>query len=242
MKWLPTNPVPMEGRLKRCWLFAYRAPLEEVAKHLPPELKPISFGGFGFWNVVVCEVEHMRPLHFPESLGITYRHAAYRIYVRHHNASGASVDGLYFLRSDCDNPLLAAAGNALTQFKFHLGKIDIRENPVATMMEVDAQGAHGEATISYTRKPTLAEGSPFRSVQEAAEFLEYQPHGISVSARGVEVLPVLRNQARWRTSVVTVSGDHWEYLDQVNQGHLPLEVAYELAPIDYVWGAARKVA
>ncbi len=116
MKWLPTNPLPMEGHLKRCWLFAYRAPLKEVQQYLPPELKPISFAGFGFWNVVVCEVEHMRPRHFPEALGITYRHAAYRIYVRHQNEAGASVDGLYFLRSDCDNSLLASAGNALTQF------------------------------------------------------------------------------------------------------------------------------
>ncbi len=113
---------------------------------------------------------------------------------------------------------------------------------MGTLLVILAPGANGEATISYTRKPQLSEASPFQSIREAAEFLEYQPHGISVSERGVEVLPVVRNQAHWRASVVTTTGDRWEYLDGLSDTEARLEVAYELAPIDYIWESARKVA
>ncbi len=235
-RWLPNNPIPMEGRLAKCWLLAYRAPLEEVQRHLPAELKPVSFGGFGFWNVVVCEVENMRPRGFPKQLGITYRHVAYRIYVRHHNQKGDSVEGLYFLRSDCDSPLLAKGGNLVTDFKFHPGKIRIDENPLATLLEVDAEGARGEATITYDRPVRLAEGSPFQSVQEAGDFLEYAPHGISVQKGRVEVLPIRRDETQWKPRVVAAHSDHWEFLEN-ERTHL--EIAYEVAPIDYEWLPAR---
>ncbi len=230
--WLPNNPVPMVGRLSRCWLLAYRAPLDLVSRHLPAPLKPLSFGGYGFWNVVVCEVENMRPRKFPKVLGITYRHVAYRIYVRHLNQAGASVEGLYFLRSDCDSPLVAAGGNALTEFKFHTGEITIAENPLATLLEVQATGANGRATINYGHHAKLADDSPFQSVQEAGDFLEYSPHGISVSPRGVEVLPIQRDEAAWKPRVVAAHSDHWDYLTN-EETHL--EVAYEVAPIDYEW-------
>lgn len=229
---IPNNPIPMVGRLRRCWLLAYRAPLDLVSRHLPAPLKPLSFGGYGFWNVVVCEIENMRPRGLPKFMGITYRHAAYRIYVRHLNANGASVEGLYFLRSDCDSPLLAAGGNVLTDFKFHRGDITIAENPLATLLEVEAKGANGHATINYGHHAKLADGSPFQSVQEAGDFLEYTPHGISVTPRGVEVQPIRRNEADWKPRVVTAHSDHWDYL--ANE-ETRLEIAYEVAPIDYEW-------
>ncbi|MEM1295597.1 MAG: DUF2071 domain-containing protein [Verrucomicrobiota bacterium] len=231
--WIPNNPIPMVGRLSRCWLLAYRAPLDLVRRHLPAPLKPLSFGGYGFWNVVVCEIENMRPRGLPSIMGITYRHAAYRIYVRHLNDAGTSVEGLYFLRSDCDSPLLTAGGNVLTDFKFHSGDITIAENPLATLLEVKSKGANGQATIHYGHHAKLAEGSPFQSVQEAGDFLEYTPHGISVSPHGgVEVLPIRRNEADWKPRVVAAQSDHWDYLAN-DETHL--EIAYEVAPIDYEW-------
>src|ERR671932_694489 len=89
------NPVTMVGRLDPCWLFAYRTLEEEARRVLPPALEPVTYGGFAFWNVVVCRVRRMRPWFAPAALGVSYWHVAYRLYVRFYPAQGAAIEGLY---------------------------------------------------------------------------------------------------------------------------------------------------
>lgn len=224
--------LPVQGRLRRGWIFAYRAPLDRVAAHLPPQLKPLSFGGFGFWNVIVCEVEGIRPSGTPRAFGLTYRHAAYRIYARHDSDQSGSVAGLYYLRSDCDHPIVASAGQLVTDFDFHRGRIELRESPLATVVQVDAPGARGAATVYYGRKLRIPEGSPFQSVQEAAQFLSHRPCGIAVDDGEVRVLPARRDEAQWKATVVYAGADRWEMLAP---DEAVLEVAFEVAPVEYEW-------
>jgi len=240
MKWHRTQPFPVQGRLKRAWMFVYRAPLERLARHLPAPLKPLSFAGFGFWNVMIGETEQVRPLGAPRSLGLTCRHAAYRIYARHDQPGGASVAGLYFLRNDCDHPLVASAGNLFTGFPFHHGRIELRESPLASAIRIDAPGGKGEAVIYYGRKVRRAEGSPFQSVQEAAQFLDYLPGGLVVNEGGeVEVAPARRDETQWRATAVYAGGDRWELL--ASEG-AELELAFEIAPVEYEWLPAHAAA
>src|SRR4051812_42714640 len=123
---LPQNPVTMVGRLDPCWLFAYRTPAQEARAFLPPALEPVTHGGFAFWNVVVCRVQRMRPWFAPAPLGVSYWHIAYRLYVRFHPAQGEPIEGLYFVRSDCDSWLMALAGNLVTDFRFHTAAVRVQ--------------------------------------------------------------------------------------------------------------------
>ena len=227
----------MRGHLRRCWLFHYRAPLEQVCAVLPPELEPVRFGGFGFWNVLVCEVQKIRPKGIPTQLGITFRQVSYRVHARRHCPNSNSIEGLYFVRSDCDSRMISSAGNVLTQFKFHFGKIAINESPVATRLEVDAPNACGQATIHYGRPVRMSCGSPFNSLPEAAEFLRYRPTSLCVNGRGVERLSVQRDESKWKASLVAVHGTDWDFLKDKETA---LELAYEIAPIDYEWRPAQK--
>jgi hypothetical protein len=52
----------------------------------------------------------MRPAGLPAALGIGYWHVAYRLLVRAKLRSGEEITGLYFVRSEADQPLIAAAG------------------------------------------------------------------------------------------------------------------------------------
>src|SRR5947209_8177638 len=96
---LQKNPLTMLGRINRCWLLTYSTPEEEARKWLGPRLEPITHGGFAFWNVVVCELSRMRPAPLPGFVGIGYRHAAYRLYVKFQPQEGEPIGGLYFVRS-----------------------------------------------------------------------------------------------------------------------------------------------
>jgi hypothetical protein len=67
----------------------------------------------------------LRPRHLPSFVGITYWHIAYRLYVRLLLQSGIAIEGLYFLRSDCDSRFIAITGNLMTDFRFHTANIRV---------------------------------------------------------------------------------------------------------------------
>ena len=85
------NPVAMEGRLERCWLFAYRMPSAFADSLLPPGFSAVEFGGFGFMGIVVCEISGMRPAGMPRAAGLRYRHVGYRLHARFGGAGGDGI-------------------------------------------------------------------------------------------------------------------------------------------------------
>ncbi len=234
---LQKNPLTMSGLLKQCWLFTYQTPAEAVGHLLPPQLEPVTYRGYAFWNIVVCEIEGLRPKLLPGFWGIRYWHVAYRLYVCFRPASGESIEGLYFVRSDCDNTLVAAAGNLLTNFNFHLAAIEIRHGISTMTIEIDSADAPAHICLRTDVPSELPVHSAFESLEEAAAFLKYEPAGISTSPDGkTNVVRIARVERNWRSKLVQVQTAHWTFLD--GQPVLP-EICYQIAPIAYQWNRGR---
>lgn len=223
------NFVTMLGEIDRCWLIALRADLREVREVLPPELEPVTFGGFAFLNVVVSHLRQMRPSPLPKWIGMSYWHVAYRIYARFTPPDGEAVEGLYFLRSDASSPLMVAAGNLLTDFRFHRASIAA----TGTTLTVASPNAPLDAVLSD--QPRLAEGSPFPSLETAGDFLRYKPAGISVNARDVDVMRITRDEHKWRYRLRGLENWNLPYLERFKP--VP-EAVYEVGPIEYRWNRA----
>ncbi|MEM0897985.1 MAG: DUF2071 domain-containing protein [Verrucomicrobiota bacterium] len=236
---LPKSPFPVVGTLAKCWLFTFREPAESAATLLPEPLELIVRDGFAFWNVVVCELEAMRPAGFPVAAGMKCRQVGYRLYARW-RPNGLPIDGLYFLRSDCDSGVMTLAGNALTDFKFHHAKIDFEEGGALDRIDVQTRGGHVEATIDRQTPPALGEGSPFDSLYEAKAVLAYKPAALApVDQDGVRVLSITRDDAAWNSQLVHTPETRFEFLE--NRPEIAPEICYEVAPINYRWNAARTV-
>lgn len=226
------NPLTIVGRLQRCWLFAYRTPAEAVRRILPSPLEPVTRGGCAFWNVVVCQVRAMRPKGFPPVVGVSYWHVAYRLYVRLPLPAGETIEGLYFVRSDCNRALMSLAGNLLTDFRFHTAPISVRETPDAVELRVASADAPAHARL-VPAAPPIAPGSPFASPQEAAAFLAYEPYGISLTAAGdANVIHVTRDERAWHSRPVCVESARWAFFAGQN---IQLEACYAVDPIAYQW-------
>ena len=229
--------VRMLGRITKCWLFTYRAPEAEIRKYVPEPLEPVTFGGFGFWNMVACEVSQLRPWPLPAIAGIRYQHIAYRIHVRapgfSHPDQMGEPEGLYFLRSDCDSALIHRAGNLMTDLKLHRSKITL---PSANQRGfIRLQGDQpAEIEVDPMLKPELSWLSPFDSVSEAASFLKYKPMALSPNGQGgVRAMRINREESDWKAKPIGVRFADWSYLpDDLNSG---LEVCYAVDPIDYDW-------
>src|SRR4030095_4304369 len=147
---LRKNPLTMVGTLSKCWLFTFQTPTECAVALLPPELQPVEHQGCAFWNAVVCRVQDMRPKVSPLPWGVTYWHVAYRLYVRFKTSSGQVIEGLYFLRSDCDNPAMSLVGNIMTDFKFNTASVNVTLGEHNTEIAIKAPNGDAYARLSDT--------------------------------------------------------------------------------------------
>jgi hypothetical protein len=231
------NPVTVVGRLPQTWLFAYRTPVATARGLLPARLEPVVFGGWAYWNVVVSRIEAMRPWGLPAFVGVGYWHVAYRLYARFRPSDGEAIEGLYFVRSDCDSPPMTLAGNLLTDFNFHTARVRVREREGVHYLRIDSGEAPARAAWRTAAPAGLAEGSPFGSLDEAAAALKYKPNGLSVGGDGgVNVVRITREETAWRARLVSVEAAHWAFLDRYETHP---EICYAVEPIDYRWNRAR---
>jgi hypothetical protein len=231
------NPLTMRGELHRCWLFAYRTPVESVASRVPKPLRLVTCRGWAFWNVVVCRVRALRPAGCPRWLGLDYWHVAYRLLVEVPLASGRVEQGLYFVRSECDHPWVHSLGNLLTDFAFHDAVIHVEEGPEGVRAQIRSQQGRAHFQTRREGMPHLAEGSPFASMEEAALFLKYQPcaYGVLGPSR-VQQVRVSRDERLWRQRAVGVESARWPLLKDPRER---LELAWEVDPLPYQWNRGR---
>ncbi len=236
---IPRNPFTVAGSICQCWLFVYRMPVANAQPLLPSPLHLVTRDGFAFLNIVVCRLSGMRPVPLPASIGLGYWHAAYRLHAWAKAETGQTLEGLHFLRSDCDRWVVEKSGNQLTDFHFHRAAIRVVETDEAVTGVIDSPDAPARFRIERQQAPALAEGSPFSSLDEAEAFLKYKPSALSVeSGDTLQVVRVRREEAAWHSRVVAVPEAQWRFLAD---HQATLELCYEVDPIEYRWERGQTV-
>jgi hypothetical protein len=234
---LQKNPLPMRGLLERCWLFAYQTPAEDVQPLLPPRLEPVTHQGLAFWNVVVCRVHSLRPTLLPGWLGLASWHIAYRLYVRFQPQAGDPIEGLYFVRSDCNSRCITLLGNLLTDYHFHSAAIHMREGTSTRTIQVDSPAASAYIALRPKVPVELPDYSAFASLEEASSFLKYQPAGISIRPDGsANIVHISRDEGNWQSVPVHVETAQWDFFEQQRAR---LELCFQVDPIKYRWNRGR---
>lgn len=234
---LQKNPLTMRGLLEKCWLFAYQTPAEAVQPLLPPRLEPVTRQGLAFWNVVVCRVQSLRPAPLPGWPGPAYWHVAYRLYVRFQPQTGEPIEGLYFVRSDCNSRLIGLLGNLLTDYHFHHAAIHVREGTSTRTIQVDSPAASAYVALRPEVPVELAEYSVFDSLDEASSFLKYKPAGISLRPDGAaNIVHISRDEVNWQSVPVHVETAQWDFFAQQRAR---LELCFQVDPIKYRWNRGR---
>lgn len=234
---MASNPITMVGHLDYCWLFTYQTKINEVENLLPANLSLVTYKGYAFWNVVVSHIKSMRPKHIPAIFGLGYWHIAYRLYVKFQPKGQAAIEGLYFLRSDCDSRLIALGGNMLTNFNLHLTDIEIEHNAETVSINIKSLDAPAKVLLEPNVKAQLPENSIFPSLEVAGDFLKYKPNGIAINTDGnANIIHIKRREEDWRYQLINVKSADWAFFKDKNVSPV---VCYQVEPIDYQWNRGR---
>jgi hypothetical protein len=248
-----TLPLAMNGRLNDCLLLSYRTPADGVRRLVPRGLELVTRDGWAFWNIVACRVEAMRPAGVPRRLGVDYRHVGYRLHVRGRTASGETLGGLYFVRSDADSNLVGRFGNALTSFRFHAAGVELSRaaRDGGDVLTLAVSGPDDEASNDALARVATAGGagfaatggSPFASAAEAEQFLRDPGLALApdLDGRYFELAEAVRDEAKWKERPVRVIEAHWSFLNRLGQNELHLERAALVESIDCRWRLGRRV-
>jgi uncharacterized protein YqjF (DUF2071 family) len=187
----------MRTTFSTCVLVNFAVDPHALRRRLPAHLEPDLHAGMAYVSVVIARMEKMRPAFLPRALGITYHQVVYRAVVKYNGERGVT-----FLRSDADNSLMVAAGNALTFFHFNRAPIDWEPRPAGVRFSLEGEAAI-HATYEVRENPqALPSSSRFPDLTSAQAFLSelYVAFGAKRSSGKVEVVRIARTL--WDSYVV----------------------------------------
>jgi uncharacterized protein YqjF (DUF2071 family) len=238
------HPLAMRTTFRNCFLVNFAMAPETLANILPPPLTPDVYAGQAFLSVVIADMERMRPVFVPALCGVTYQQVVYRAVVR-----CGGKRGVYFLRSDADNPLMVAMGNLLSFFRFHRSRIvrtngdtvehfDLVADP-RDHADIHATFANGQAGR------TVPPGSVFRSADEAQDFLvelytAFRPEPDRVHVKTVDI-----NRTAWRVKMVDTPRARFDYMDGsafFPAGSTRLDSTVYVEDVEYYWHTVERIA
>lgn len=170
-------PFTMRTVFQDLLLLTYVVPPERLGALLPEYVHPYVFRGDSFISIVVGNIRGMRPAAVPEFLGVNYYQVVYRALVCIEGEDGTVRRGVFFLRSDGNDPVMSFFGNQLTEFRFHYfstGAIGLFERGPELLVTVETGDKRGDLAMHLTHRGHAAEFPPhpgFESLEQERDVL-----------------------------------------------------------------------
>jgi hypothetical protein len=235
---LKRHPLPITAFFRRSLVLTYAFPGDVLKPLLPPGLILDSYQDFGFLAIAMVQTEQLRPSFLPASLGRDFFLSGCRIFTR--LAGGASLRGLYILRSDANSRCMVAAGNLLTHYRYRLCRASVTDR--AEAVEFHIRTPQGEADLDVIahlgRIPAaLPAGSPFASLKDARRFAGPLPYTFDYEPQTHSIVRILGVRSQWNPQPVEVEVAQAAFLkrEPFRQAQPLLASAFYLSDVPYRW-------
>ena len=197
--------IPWLTTVQTCWVDAVSinvavAP-EALRPLLPAPLEPEVFHGSAWVQVLISRLRDMRPQGTLALFGVNFHQVSYRAAVRYRSRSGALRRGGFFVRSETDNAVMRAVGNALAEFRYHdfgLAEIALRRSghrlDVSVKPPPRSPGGLVSASLDTSRDHGPPPGSVWGSLDALREPLVecYDAFGVDPEHRWIYILTIDR--------------------------------------------------
>lgn len=165
-------PLTMRAVFQDVLLVTYAVPTAALAALLPAKVRPFVHGGQSFVSIVVANIRGMRPGALPEAVGSNYYQIVYRAVVRLRGVDGRERPGVFFLRSDGNDPVMNFFGNRLTEFRFHYfrrSSIGLFERGHELLASVESADGGGDLVLHFDSLGPAERHPPAEPFADVAE-------------------------------------------------------------------------
>jgi uncharacterized protein YqjF (DUF2071 family) len=239
---LPKHPFAVRTVFRRCLLANFAVDADAMRRVLPDHIEPDLHEGSAYLSVVVGQMEKMRPTFVPRALGITYNQIVYRVVVR-----CGEERGVHFLRSDADNRVMCAFGNAMSFFRFHRSLIRFRDSGCRLDLDVTTSSdlPGGIRATYHINDPTraLPTSSAFADLPSAQRWLVelFAAFDYTPDRREVDVVRIDRGD--WDVRVVDDSRAEYDFLTSGPFGadNVRLDSVFLVGDVPYRWHRLEQV-
>lgn len=193
----------IEGIIKRRVLINYRVEPNIVQKILPDGFRPKLYRDKAIAGICLIKLQHIRPRHLPEFIGISSENAAHRIAVEW-NDNGEIKEGVFVPRRDTDSLLNHFAGGRIFPSEHHKADFHIIENEEKidySMLSVDKK-----VSIKFQGELSdkISDTSIFPTLAEASNFFEKGSLGYSTSKKDKELDGIVLQIDDWKASAFKI--------------------------------------
>lgn len=235
---LQRHAFAIKAQLTASLVLAYALPSKVLEPLLPPGLKLDTYGDFGFLAIALVETRALRPAFLPESFGMDFFLAGYRIFTRYQTPSGRTLRGLRILRSDTDRRSMEVFGNLLTHYGYERSRCEVTRSETTYAVKVSSPAAtadlHVEADISE-EAVSPPRGSPFPDLREARKFAGPLPFTFDYERQMHSIIRVEGVRQEWKPRPVTVAVHRNTFLEQERFRGAVLANAFYLENVPYAW-------
>jgi hypothetical protein len=143
-------PITMKTTYQDVLLLTYAVPPQLLAAQLPAYIHPYVHNNLSYISIVVGNMRGMRLSSVPEFLGTNYYQIVYRAVVCLRDLEGRERIGVFFLRSDSNDPVMSYFGNRLTEFRFHYfqtGAIALFRRNQELLVSVESADRQGDLVV-----------------------------------------------------------------------------------------------
>lgn len=202
---LPIMRLPIiEGVIRRRILVNYRVDPQAIVRILPSQFRPKLHGGYAVAGICLIRLEHMRPVRFPEILGISSENAAHRIAVNWDTPDGATREGVFIPRRDTDSELNHLAGGTLFAGRYHKARFTVAESASAIDLSFESSDKSVSVRVSAHPADSLPHSSIFSSLAESSSFFEGGSLGYSATNNPATLHGMVLETREWRVEPLGV--------------------------------------
>ncbi|NOU34350.1 MAG: hypothetical protein HOO96_41185 [Polyangiaceae bacterium] len=242
--------IPWLTTVQTHWLDAvslnYAVDPAALAPLLPKPLEPEIHEGCAWVQVLASRLRDMRPQGMPALFGVNFHQVSYRAAV-HYRAGHGTRRGGYFLRSETDNAVMRAVGNALVEFRFHdfeAAKVSLERRADLLELRVDPEGTSdvgrvaADLRVDDRREPPASSRWKSRETMQRALVDCFDAFGVD-PAGWVYVLTIDRDP--WRAVFATPTRVEVAWMDQGPLRGAVLDSALHIpSPCGYRWRPLRR--
>jgi uncharacterized protein YqjF (DUF2071 family) len=196
-------PISMKTTFQDILLLTYAVPPPLLAAQLPPFIHPYIHNDLSYISIVVGNMRGLRPGFLPEFLGTNYYQIVYRAVVCLRDLEGHERRGVFFLRSDCNDPIMSYCGNRLTEFRFHYfqtGAIALFQRNQDLLVSVETADKQGDLVASLLNTGPADQLQPapgFSTVREEKNILVHLFHAYAYDRTNAFIYDLEIERGEW---------------------------------------------